>query len=55
MTMGNGPNDAGHVIWALGECISFFSFIFIDTNAYLLHIQLLIYILRDNRGGEGQQ
>ena len=29
-----------------GECI-FFPFIFIDTNACLLHIQLLIYILRD--------
>ena len=24
-----------------------FSFVFIDTNAYLLHIQLLFYILRD--------
>ena len=34
MTMGNGPNDAGHVVWALGECISFFfSFVFIDSNA----------------------
>ena len=29
-----------------GECI-FFSFIFTDTNACLLHIQLLIYIPRD--------
>ena len=46
-TMGNSPNDAGHVIWALGECISFFPFIFIDSNACFLHIQLLIYILRD--------
>ena len=24
MTLGNGPNDARHVVWALGECISFF-------------------------------
>ena len=23
-TMGNRPNNAGHVVWALGECISFF-------------------------------
>ena len=46
-TIGNGPNDAGHVVWALGECFPFFSFVFIDTNAYLLLIQLLFYILRD--------
>ena len=46
-TMGNGPNDAGHVVWALGECIFFFPFVFIDTDACLLHVQLLIYTLRD--------
>ena len=48
MTMGNGPNDAGHVVWALGECLSFFfhSFLLILMHVFL-HIQLLIYILRD--------
>ena len=34
-----------------GECIFFFSFIFNDTNACLLHIQLLIYMLRGMETG----
>ena len=33
-----------------GECI-FFSFIFTDTNACLLHINLLIYMLRSMETG----
>ena len=33
-----------------GECF-FFSFIFTDTNACLLHIQLLIYMLRGMETG----
>ena len=50
MMTGNGPNDAGHIVWALGECI-FFPFVFIDTDACLLHIQLLIYTLCDMEKG----
>ena len=34
-----------------GVCFFFFSFIFTDTNACLLHIQLLIYMLRGMETG----
>ena len=37
-TMGNGPNDAGHVVWALGECIFFFhSFLLILMHVYCIY------------------
>ena len=35
--MRKGPNDARHIVWALGECF-LISFIFFDDNICLMQI-----------------
>ena len=50
-TMGNGPNDTRHVVWALVGVFLLFSLHISMLIYVLLHIQILINILCDMETG----
>ena len=55
-TTGNGPNDAGHVVWALGECFPFFpSYLLILMHiCYLFSFYSTYYAICDDGGNAPQ-
>ena len=54
-TMTKSPNDASHVIWAIGVFFFLISLCFFKLTIVLLYIQVIIYVVHDWEGAGRQQ